>query len=205
MAVVEVGVSVARMVGHAAEAESALAEAAATATVAAGIEPVATSLAEAIEADRAASAAGEARRDAVRRAGIVAAAYDKVARAIRRTVWLAERLDRGWARPGRSDDRQAMARRQIGRAVADAIARHADGERAERLSEAFRERLDSLDTLEELGDRPVEVIVREICRDLGIDPVRVNFSRAATPVPGWASSAETPDPDGAPPPLRPPI
>ncbi len=105
------------------------------------------------------------------RTAIVAAAFGQVSRAIRRTVLLAERLETGWARPIRVDDRQAMARRQIGRAVQDAIARNADAGEAERLTEALRERLDSLDALEDIGDRPAEQLIREICRDLGLDPV----------------------------------
>jgi len=86
---------------------------------------------------------------------------------------LAERLDRGWARRGVADDRIAMARRQIARGVEDAIERTADGERAERLTEALADRLESLDVETELADRPAEEIIREICRDLGLDPNRM--------------------------------
>jgi hypothetical protein len=175
---VQIGMIVARMVGRVAAAETALAEAAASAGVEDGVLPLATSLAEAIAADQAASAAAEARRDAVGRAEVVAACFTQVSRAIRRTVMLAERLDRGWARPCGADNRHAMARRQIVRAVSDAIARDADGEAAEGLTEAFRERLDSLDRLDEIGDRPIEDIIREICRDLGVDPVRMRFAAA---------------------------
>ncbi|WP_158746259.1 hypothetical protein [Acidisphaera sp. L21] len=175
---VQIGLSVARMIGRAAEAETALADAAAMAEVASGVPAVATSLAEAIAADQAASAAGEARRDAVRRTDIVAAAFNQVSRAIRRTVLLAERLDRGWARPGRADDQPAMARRQIARAVRDAIKREADGARAERLGEALRERLDALDTLDEIAGRPTKDVIRDICRDLGLDPARIRFNSA---------------------------
>jgi hypothetical protein len=148
---VQIGMTVARMIGRVAQAETALADAAAT--VADGGNPVATSLAEAIAADQAASAAAEARRDVVARTERVAAAFDQVSRAVRRTVMLAERLDRGWARPIRVDDRQTMAHRQTVRAV--------------------RERLDSLDRPDDLGDRPVEEIIRAICRDLGLDPAEV--------------------------------
>ncbi|WP_158744395.1 hypothetical protein [Acidisphaera sp. L21] len=172
------GMRVARMVACAADAEAVLAEAAVAAGVAEGLSPIAGSFAEAIEADRAASAAAEARREIVGRAHAVAAAFSQVSRAVRRTVLLAERLDRGWARPGGIDDRHAMARRQIGRAVADAIARDADGETAEMLNGALRERLDSLDTLDDIGERPVEDIIRAICRDLGVDPAGLPGRRA---------------------------
>ncbi|WP_158747733.1 hypothetical protein [Acidisphaera sp. L21] len=173
-ALVQVGTTVALMVGRAAEAETAIADGA-MAQVAQGALPLATSLAEAIAADEAASAAADARRDSVRRVAIVAAAFSQVSRAIRRTIMLAERLDRGWARPIRADDRQAMTRRQIVRVVSDAIARRcvtgatADGGDAERLTEAWQERLDSLDRLDDIEGRPVEAIIREICRDLGLD------------------------------------
>jgi hypothetical protein len=180
---VQFGMNVARLVSHAADAEMALAEAAAT--VASGVSPVANSLAEAIEADRAAAAAGEARRDVVERTAIIAAAFNRVARAVRLTVLLAERLDRGWARPGRADDRQAMARRQIDRAVHDAISSDADVADVERLNGELRERLDSMDTLDEIGNRPVADVIREICRDLGVDPARLLSGaavQAAAPV-----------------------
>ena len=170
---VQIGMSVARLVGHAAEAEIALAEAASTATVADGVPPLATSLAEAIEADHATAAAAEARRAVITRAQTVAAAFAQTARAIRRTVLLAGRLDRCWARPVGADDRHAMARRQITRAVSEAIARQAGGDHAERLAENLSERLDSLDTLDDVTSRPAEDIIRDICRDLGLDPARM--------------------------------
>ncbi|WP_158744193.1 hypothetical protein [Acidisphaera sp. L21] len=193
---VQIGMSVARMVGRAAEAETALADAA---IVVAGELPIATSLAEAIAADQAASAAAEARRTVAPRIEIVAAAFNQVSRAIRRTVLLAERLDRGWARPVRMDDQQAMARRQIVRAVSHAIGRSADAGDAERLTGALRERLDALDTIEDIGRRPAEEIIREICRDLGLDPAPVLASTPSSrAVPPMAfHSPRTPlDPSG---------
>ena len=168
---VQIGISVARMVGSAAEAETALAEAASTANVADGVSPVATSLAEAIAADQAAAAAGEARRAVVTRAETVAAAFNQTARAIRRTILLAERLDRAWALP--VADRHAMAQRQIVRAVSGAIASDSGGDDAERLTDALTEPLDSLDTLDDVTSRPAEDIIRDICRDLGLDPARM--------------------------------
>ena len=178
---VQIGMSVARMVGRAAEAETALAEAASTAQIADGVPPLATSLAEAIEADQAAAAAGEARRAVITRTETVAAAFNQTARAIRRTILLAERLDRGWARPITTDDRHAMARRQIARAVSGAIASQAEGDRAERLTETLAERLDSIDTLDDVTSRPPEAIISDICRDLGLDPARLPPPPAAQP------------------------
>ncbi len=181
---VQIGLRVARMVGQAADAETDLAVAAAQARVADGVSPMPTSLAEAIEADRAAAADAEARHTVVARTEIVAAAFARVSRAIRLTVALAERLDRGGGRGGPSDDRQAMARCQIARAVKDAIGREAEGERAERLTEALTERLD---TEAGIGDRPTEEIIADICRYLGLDPVRMTVK---SPLPGVISPAE---------------
>jgi hypothetical protein len=170
---VQIGLSVARMVGRVAEAETALAEMASRTRVAEGVSALAGSLAEAIEADRAAAAATEAREPVVARTEAVAGAFARVSRAIRLTVLLAERLDRGWARGGMPDDRPAMARRQIARGVADVIAREADGERAERLTEALAARLEALDRESGTLDRPTDEIIRDICRDLGLDPARL--------------------------------
>jgi hypothetical protein len=184
---VQIGMRVARMVGRAADAEAALADAA----MADGVLPVATSLAEAIAADEAACAAGEARQAGAARTEIVAAAFAQVSRAIRRTILLAERMDRGWARPVRADDRQAMARRQIVRAMGDAIARDPDAEEAERL-----------DTLDDIGGRTAEDIIREICRDLKVDPAFVP-SEVAARLAEWERSGRAPAPSATPQDRRP--
>ena len=170
---VQIGLRVARMVGRVAEAEMDLAEAASQTSVDPGVSAVAASLAEAIEADRAAAAAAEARQTVVARAEAVAAAFARVSRAVRLTVLLAERLDRGWARRGEADDRHAMARRQIARGVADAIGREAEGERAVALTAALSDRLEALDWEAGIGSRSAEEIIGEICRDLRLDPARM--------------------------------
>jgi hypothetical protein len=184
---VQMGLRVARMVTQVADAERATAEAASKAGAAAGASAMPASLAEAIEADRALVAAAEARHSVVARAEAVAAAFARVSRSIRLTVLLAERLDRGWAQGGGPDDRHAMARRQIVRGVADAIAREAKGERAERLTEALRERLEALDKEAGIGDRPTEEIIAEICRYLGLDPVRMTVK---SPLPDDITATE---------------
>jgi hypothetical protein len=184
---VQIGLRVARMVGLVADAETAQAEAAAQARVDDGAPAMAGSLAEAIEADRAAAAAAEMRQTVVARAEAVSDAFARVARSLRLTVLLAERLDRGWAKGRVADDRQAMARRQIARGVTEAIAREAEGERAARLTGALTERLEALDTEAELGNRPAEEIIAEICRDLGLDPARMTVR---PPLPAAARVAE---------------
>ena len=171
----EVGMTVARLIGRAAESEIAMAEASAAARAAEGGAALAVSLAEAIEADRSAIGAAAARGTFVARVEVVTRAFVQVSRAIRRTVLLAERLDRGWARRSAADDRHAMAKRQIARGVADAIAGAADGARAEAVTESLAERLEAMDTLDDIGSRPAEELIGEICRDLGVDPVRMRL------------------------------
>ena len=183
---VQIGLKVARMVRQSADAESELAEAAAQAGATEDASALATSLAEAIEADRAAAAAAEMRQTVVARTTAVATAYARISRAIRLTILLAERLDRGWARGVNADDRHTMAKRQIARSVKDAIAREAEGERADDLTRALTERLDALDTEDAFGDRSVEVIIAMICRDLGLDPARMTVR---PPVPDAISLA----------------
>jgi hypothetical protein len=185
---VQLGLSVARLVGRVAEAEAALADAAAQIAAADGVSPLAESLAQAIEADRAAAAAAEARHTVVARAQIISVEFARVSRAVRLTVLLAERLDRGWATRGKADNRFAMARRQIARGVEDAIGREADGERAEQLTEALAERLESLDIENELANHPAEEIIRKISRELGLAAAQMT---ACAPVRDEASPTET--------------
>jgi len=184
---VQISLIVARMVGRGAEAEIAMADAAAEIRAAEGASPMPASLAEAIEVDRAFAAAAEARQTVAARIDLITRAHARTARSIRLTVAHAERLDRGWARPTRSDDRRAMARRQVARGVADVIAREAEGERAERLTESLTERMESPDWEDEFEDRPAEEVVAIICRDLGLDPVR---GTVKSPRPDHISQAE---------------
>ena len=171
---VQIGLRVARLVGQAADAETALAEAASQAGVEEGVSPLAASLAEAIEADRAAAAAAETRQTIVARTQAIAAAFAQTSRAIRLTVMLAERLDRGWARGGAADDQPTMIRRQIARDLTDAIERETERERAVSLPGA-RERLEALDTEAGIGNRPTAEIIAEICHALGLDPARMTL------------------------------
>ena len=178
----QIGLRVARMIGQVADAETALAEAASQAGAAEGVSALAASLAEAIEADRAAAAAAETRHTVVARAQAVAAAYARVSRAIRLTVMLAERLDRGWAR-GEPDDRHAMTRRQMARKVADTLGRETESER----TGPRAERPETLDTEAGIANRPTEEIIAEICRMLGLDPVRMVLR---SPLPAAISGTE---------------
>ena len=172
---VQIGLRVARMVGRSADAETALAEAASQAGVEEGVSPLAASLAEAIEADRAAAAAAEMRQTVVARTQAVAAAYAQASRGIRLTVLLVERLDRGWARGGTAGDQPAMTPRQNAREATDPIEREADRERAVSLTRALTERLETLDRETGIGNRSNAEIIAEICRALGLDPARMTL------------------------------
>jgi hypothetical protein len=98
-------------------------------------------------------------------------------------VLLAERLDRGWAQGGGQDDRHGKAVRQIARGAEDAAGREAEGERAAPLTE----RLEALDREAGIGDRPTEAVIAEICRYLGLDPVRMTVT---SPLPDDISVTE---------------
>ena len=93
-------------------------------------------------------------------------AFDRLARAVRRTVALARRLEEP-VRDGAP--RRLAARRQILRAVEDVIQREAvDQDEEDGLNGELYERLDAPELDDELDCRPVAEIVADICRDLGI-------------------------------------
>ncbi len=92
-------------------------------------------------------------------------AFDRIARTVRRTVALLRVLDVPVAPVV---ERRALVRRQVIRAVEDTIeADHGDGERAESLRAELYERMDAPEFEEDLG-RPVEEVIADIRRDLGI-------------------------------------
>ncbi len=138
----------------------------------------------------------------------LAAAFDRVSRAVRRTVLLARHLDAPLPAHSGTDPakRREAARRRIIRAVEDRIDREARGEReAERMHAELLERLDSPDLDDDIEGRPVTDIIIEIFNDLGFDApgaspwkrrtpadVAVLSARAAKPSP-----ARTPPAPGA--------
>ena len=93
-------------------------------------------------------------------------AFDRISRAIRRTIALAQRLDDP---PRTAAQHQASARKCIIREVEDAILRRpAKPGEQDRLETELQERLDSPDLDDDIFHRPVAEIIAEICRDLGI-------------------------------------
>jgi hypothetical protein len=88
--------------------------------------------------------------------------YDRITRNARRCILLIRKL----AEPITATSRVA-ARKQIIRTVEDAIQRDEDAD-AETLHAEMLDRLDTLDLEDEIGDRPVEAIITDILRDLGL-------------------------------------
>ncbi|GAC1339507.1 MAG: hypothetical protein NVSMB18_07850 [Acetobacteraceae bacterium] len=100
----------------------------------------------------------------------LAAAFDRIARCIRRTIILARHLNDPPRAPAQNP---RAARRRILRNVEDAILRR-DPSPAEhdRLRAELHERLESpelaADLAEDIDLRPIDDIIAEICRDLGL-------------------------------------
>jgi hypothetical protein len=92
-----------------------------------------------------------------------AIAYERITRSIRLSALLSRKFDE----PVQTVDRVATRKRII-RVVEDAIQRHDDVHEAEHLQAELHERLDTPDLEDELGDRPVEDIIADIIRDLGL-------------------------------------
>ena len=83
---------------------------------------------------------------------------------MRRSVWLVHQLDQ----PVKTTDRVA-ARKQIIRTVEDAIQREAEHpDDAEMLHEELMDRLDTPDLEDEIHGRPLDDIIKDIVRDLGL-------------------------------------
>ena len=104
----------------------------------------------------------------------LALAFDRIARSVRRGILLARSL----ARPVQpapdpalvSAQARAAARRQVIRAVEDAIQRPDRGasDGPETLHAELHERLDGPDLDDDISTRPAADIIAEICRDLGL-------------------------------------
>jgi hypothetical protein len=96
--------------------------------------------------------------------------FDRMSRSARRTALLVEKFLQPAKAPAAAPavDRKFSARKQIIRAVEDAIERDAPADAVEGLHAEVRERLDSPEIEDEIGDRPDADVIAEILRDLGI-------------------------------------
>ncbi len=97
-------------------------------------------------------------------------AFERVARAVRRTVRLAEYLASPRpVRVERSAEQQAVTnRRRVLRGVEDAIQDEVCGDAAARMRAEVLERLECPDLDDELRDRTVDQVIQMVRRDLGI-------------------------------------
>ncbi|MGI4953947.1 MAG: hypothetical protein ACRYGM_19270 [Janthinobacterium lividum] len=101
------------------------------------------------------------------------AAFDRVVRAIRRTIHLAQHLARDASSgPAAQQERARIAsRKQILRTVEDTITRTRTETEQESLHQELRDRLDAPDLEDEIADRPTIEIINDILRDLGLAAV----------------------------------
>ena len=111
-------------------------------------------------------------RDEVAPAGEAAAVFERVSRAVRRTVRMLRWLDEPVAvrRAGMDPGLDRVgARKRVLRAVEDRIDEAADPDDAEALHAELLERLDTAELDTDLAGRPVGEVIGEICRDLGLE------------------------------------
>ena len=112
---------------------------------------------------------GLARRvQGVESVGEAVAAFERVSRAVRRTVRMVRWLDEAPAARSGGSDRVAV-RKRILRGVEDRIDAAADPDEAGDLHAELLDRLDTAELEQDVGWRPPAEIIGEICRDLGLE------------------------------------
>jgi hypothetical protein len=99
----------------------------------------------------------------------IAIAFDRISRAVRRTIALARKV----AEPippaaERHDQHRVAARRRIIREVEDTIQRTTGDADADTLHAELVDRLDGPDLDDDIDQRPIADIIADICRDLGL-------------------------------------
>ena len=102
--------------------------------------------------------------------------FTRIARTIRRTVLLAEHLEKT-----PTQNHRAAARKRILREVEDVIHRNATPKQVESLTRELRDRLDAPDLEEDIDLRPLDDIIDDICRDLRVATPYANNWKRRTP------------------------
>jgi len=146
----------------------------------------------------------------------LAAAFDGVARTIRRTVLLARHLRARPAAPAPARARE-LVRRDALRTLGDDLHRgRLPQPERDALQREFLERLDSPDTEADLLDQPTDHVISAIRRDLGLDPLAGSYFRRRWPAevaalhqlaarpPRPCAAGSPPDPNPGPPDPGPP-
>ena len=96
-----------------------------------------------------------------------AVAFDRIARTVRRTILLVQKLDE--PAPARDQDphrHRIASRKRILRAVEDTIDIEARPEHRPALQAELLDRLDAPDLEDDIDTRPIQEIIDDICRDL---------------------------------------
>ncbi len=103
----------------------------------------------------------------------MAMAFERISRAVRRTINLARKLaDPVKASTARDPGvHRAAARMRIIRAVGESIDSGATDAEASDMREELADRMDAPDVDDDIDQRPIEEIIGEICRELGIEPI----------------------------------
>ena len=105
-------------------------------------------------------------------------AFDRIARAVRRTIALAQNLNT----PKNPPQTRTAARKKIIRRVEDSIQGRAKGPRAESLREELFDRIDTHEFDNELATRDINEIIEEIIDDLGLSTIAgVSLWKRRTP------------------------
>ena len=132
-------------------------------------------------------------------------AFDRIARAVRRTILLAQHLEKPAAERNPNRHRIA-ARKRILRKVEDTIRREAQPGDRPALQAELLDRLDAPDLEDDIDTTPLEEIITDICRDLHLafnpqtwprrtpqDIATLRQTAAAIP-PTWTTPPQTPQP-----------
>ena len=105
-----------------------------------------------------------------------AEAFDRIARTIRRTILLAEKLDQ--PSTNHTTSNRIAARKRILRDVEDAIQRNAKPQDRKALGAELLDRLDAPDLEDDLDTLSIDDIITDICHDLRVvHPYAANWKR----------------------------